>query len=232
MSATNPPNQRYMRLFAYLPLMLHPQPQDALLIAFGCGVTADALAHARLLVSAEVAVWCWRTYGRAPEVDEAAHFHLGRLRTTAGDPRIVPFRHVHTRGFRSLVADTLREFGFEPDTTLDPDLHDPPALYEALWVALQADDVVGSIALRRLDPRTVELKRMYLRPSARGRGVGRQLLRTALAWAREHGIETIKLDTTAEMAAARHLYEAHGFVRVPGEAPRHGKERLLYELRL
>jgi len=45
MSATNPPNQRYMRLFAYLPLILHPQPQDALLIAFGCGVTADALTH-------------------------------------------------------------------------------------------------------------------------------------------------------------------------------------------
>jgi spermidine synthase len=45
MSATNPPNQRYMRLFAYLPLALHPQPEGALLIAFGCGVTADALAH-------------------------------------------------------------------------------------------------------------------------------------------------------------------------------------------
>jgi molybdopterin-guanine dinucleotide biosynthesis protein A len=40
----------------------------------------DALAIARPLVGAEVAVWCWRTYGRAPEVDEAAHFHLGRLR--------------------------------------------------------------------------------------------------------------------------------------------------------
>ncbi len=40
----------------------------------------DALALARRLVGAEVAVWCWRTYGRAPEVDEAAHFHLGRLR--------------------------------------------------------------------------------------------------------------------------------------------------------
>jgi spermidine synthase len=45
MSATNPRNQRYMRLFAYLPSALHPQPQDALLIAFGCGVTADALTH-------------------------------------------------------------------------------------------------------------------------------------------------------------------------------------------
>jgi predicted membrane-bound spermidine synthase len=45
MSATNPRNQRYMRLFVYLPLALHPQPEDALLIAFGCGVTADALTH-------------------------------------------------------------------------------------------------------------------------------------------------------------------------------------------
>jgi len=45
MSATNPANQRYMRLFAYLPLTLHPKPQNALLIAFGCGVTADALTH-------------------------------------------------------------------------------------------------------------------------------------------------------------------------------------------
>jgi spermidine synthase len=45
MSATNPRNQRYMRLFAYLPSALHPKPESALLIAFGCGVTADALAH-------------------------------------------------------------------------------------------------------------------------------------------------------------------------------------------
>ena len=45
MSATNPRNQRYMRLFAYLPLALRPESQDALLIAYGCGVTADALVH-------------------------------------------------------------------------------------------------------------------------------------------------------------------------------------------
>jgi predicted membrane-bound spermidine synthase len=45
MSATNPVNQRYMRLFAYLAVTLNPQPQNALLIAFGCGVTADALTQ-------------------------------------------------------------------------------------------------------------------------------------------------------------------------------------------
>jgi spermidine synthase len=45
MSATNPRNQRYMRLFAYLPLAFRPEAKDALLICYGCGVTADALLH-------------------------------------------------------------------------------------------------------------------------------------------------------------------------------------------
>ena len=45
MSATNPPNQRYMRLFAYLPLAFRPESENVLLICFGCGVTADALLH-------------------------------------------------------------------------------------------------------------------------------------------------------------------------------------------
>jgi hypothetical protein len=42
----------------------------------------------------------------------------------------------------------------------------------------------------------------------------------------------IRLDTTERMEAARRLYEAYGFVRVPGDAPRQGQSRLLYELTL
>jgi spermidine synthase len=45
MSATSPRNQRYMRLFAYLPLALHPGARDVLLICYGCGVTADAFTQ-------------------------------------------------------------------------------------------------------------------------------------------------------------------------------------------
>ena len=45
MSATSPRNQRYMRLFAYLPLALHPGTRDVLLICYGCGVTADAFTR-------------------------------------------------------------------------------------------------------------------------------------------------------------------------------------------
>jgi GNAT superfamily N-acetyltransferase len=144
----------------------------------------------------------------------------------------VQFEAAHADGFRSLVADTLREFDFELDPELDADLEDPRATYAALWVALDGDTVVGSVALRDLGDGAVLLKRMYLRPSMRGRGLGRELLGVALDWARTHGMRLVRLDTSESMVAAQRLYEAHGFVRVPGDAPRQGQCRLLYELRL
>jgi len=144
----------------------------------------------------------------------------------------VPFEAAHVDGFRSLVADTLREFDFEPDPELDADLDDPGTTYAALWVALDGDMVVGSVALRHLGGGAVELKRMYLRPNQRGHGLGRQLLGVALDWAHSHGVRLVRLDTSDRMVAAQRLYEAHGFVRVPGDAPRQGQCRLLYELRL
>jgi GNAT superfamily N-acetyltransferase len=145
---------------------------------------------------------------------------------------IVPFEPEHAEGFRSLVADTLREFGFEPDPEIDPDLVDPAAAYAALWVAVAGGEVVGSVALRDLGGHALELKRMYLRSSQRGQGLGKQLLATALDWARANGAQVIKLDTSERMETAQRLYVANGFRRVPGEAPRQGQARLLYELRL
>jgi putative acetyltransferase len=146
--------------------------------------------------------------------------------------RIVLFEPSHRDGFRTLVADTLREFGFEPDPSLDPDLEDPAGTYESLWVALVDGDVVGSVALRADDADTLVLKRMYLRPEQRGRGLGRRLLDTALTHARSSGAKRIRLDTTERMVAARALYEQYGFERVAGDDPRQGQERLLYELDL
>jgi GNAT superfamily N-acetyltransferase len=166
-------------------------------------------------------------------VEIASGRHVGtKSAPEALEQQIVPFRPEHADGFRNLVTDTLGEFGFTADAEIDPDLADPAGHYLALWIALSRNEVVGSIALRDLGEREVELKRMYLRPSCRGRGVGRRLLATALDWARDYHVRTVRLDTTERMEAARRLYEAHGFVRVAGEAPRQGQRRLLYELRL
>jgi len=145
---------------------------------------------------------------------------------------IVPFQPEHAEGFRVLVGDTLREFGFEPDPALDDDLDDPAAAYAALWIALDGETVVGSVALRELGGGVVQLKRMYLRPDQRGRGLGKQLLALALEWADTEGVKAIRLDTSERMVAAQKLYEANGFKRVSGNAPRQGQCRLLYELRL
>jgi spermidine synthase len=54
MSDTRYQNQRYMRTFAYLPLTLRPEARDALLICYGCGVTADALVHERGLQRVDI----------------------------------------------------------------------------------------------------------------------------------------------------------------------------------
>jgi putative acetyltransferase len=143
---------------------------------------------------------------------------------------IVPFEPEHAEGFAALVVDTLREFGFDYDPELDRDLDDPGATYVAFWIALVDGAVAGSVALRDLGEDVYELKRMYLRPSHRGRGVGQRLLATALDWARAKDARMVRLDTTERMVTARHLYESAGFVQIEGESPRQGQRRLLYEL--
>jgi len=145
---------------------------------------------------------------------------------------VVPFEPTHAEGFAALVADTLREFGFEQDPELDGDLDDPAGTYVALWIALAGGEVAGSVALRDLGDGAYKLKRMYLRSAHRGRGLGRRLLATALDWARANGAVVVRLDTAERMVAARRLYESAGFVQLPGEAPRQGQQRLAYELRL
>ena len=143
----------------------------------------------------------------------------------------MPFEPAHTEGFPSLVVDTLREFGFEHDPVFDRDLDDPGATTPRSGSPGRRRRG-GSVALRDLGDSAVELKRMYLRLDARGRGLGKGLLAIALDWARENDTRAVRLDTSERMEAAQRLYESAGFERVPGNSPRQGQYRLLYELRL
>jgi GNAT superfamily N-acetyltransferase len=67
------------------------------------------------------------------------------------------------------------------------------------------------------DPTTAELRKMYLRPDWRGRGLGKSLLETALTHARAMGRNRIELETNRAMTAAIALYRSRGFREVSGE---------------
>ena len=74
-----------------------------------------------------------------------------------------------------------------------------------------SDRVVGCVAYHRLTDVRCELKRLYVRPAARGRHVGRALVTRMLAVARADGFKEMVLDTFSDLASAVHLYHALGF---------------------
>jgi putative acetyltransferase len=85
----------------------------------------------------------------------------------------------------------------------------------AALLALLDGEAEGCVGVRSLEPPEVaELKRMYVRPKARGHGLGRALTNAALASARRLGYERVRLDTVAEMKEAARLYESVGFVEI------------------
>lgn len=74
---------------------------------------------------------------------------------------------------------------------------------------------IGCGAVRMLDARTGELKRMYVAPAARGTGLGRRLLDALEAEARALGARRLVLETGTRQHAAIALYSATGFRQIP-----------------
>jgi GNAT superfamily N-acetyltransferase len=100
----------------------------------------------------------------------------------------------------------------------------------ALWVAWSGNEPLGCAALHALSETIAELKRMYVRPEARGFGVGRRLTQHAIAAARSMGYKRVRLGTLSTATAAQQLYSSLGFRLIAPYRPVEFGKTWFYEL--
>lgn len=119
----------------------------------------------------------------------------------------------------ALIARVFAEYDFvwQPATEV-PDLLDFDAHYApphgAFWIVREAAHLVGSVGVERVDAGTAEIHRLYLDAHARGRGLGRALVETVLAWCRAHGVTRLVLWSDTRFEDAHRLYTRLGFQRL------------------
>lgn len=118
------------------------------------------------------------------------------------------------REYETWLGMSLCFQGFEEELATLPGKYAPPD--GRLYVAYDASEPVGCIALRPIGQGVCEMKRLYLREAARGKGVGVRLIEQVIADGKEIGYERMRLDTyPPKMGKAVSLYEAHGFYEIP-----------------
>ena len=105
--------------------------------------------------------------------------------------------------------------GFEAELASLPGKYAPPA-GELMLAYSPAGETLGCVAVRPLEGVAVcEMKRLYVRPAARGRGIGKALVAAIIGSAEELGYAEMKLDTLPTMPEAFALYQRFGFLVIP-----------------
>jgi GNAT superfamily N-acetyltransferase len=120
---------------------------------------------------------------------------------------------------QELIAAVQQEYvaryGGPDDSPVDPDEFAPP--YGYFVVAYDGAEAVATGGLRRAeDDGAMEIKRMYVRPQWRGRGLARVVLADLEQRARDLGAKRIVLETGERQPEAIRLYETSGYERIDG----------------
>ena len=141
-------------------------------------------------------------------------------RAISSQAELIALRPVILEYFQYICAMLDRHHGVTvtPEDPVDamfskPQLFLPPIGHTL--VAEDGDHIVATVSVKPLDATRVEIKRLYVRPEAQGRGLGRDLLEEAKRLARSMGAEEMYLDTLRSLDAAIALYRNDGFAEIP-----------------
>lgn len=128
--------------------------------------------------------------------------------------------HAQIAAVRELFLEYAQSLGFSLCfQSFDTELAGLPGDYAPpegrLLLAQYEDQLAGCVALHKLEPKICEMKRLYLRPQFRGKGLGRALADQIVAEARQIGYERIRLDTVEPvMKDAVAMYRRIGFQEI------------------
>ncbi|MGX7204923.1 GNAT family N-acetyltransferase [Enterococcus pingfangensis] len=134
--------------------------------------------------------------------------------------KIIPFEEKYTQEVVELILSIQRD-EFQIDLTVEdqPDLLKIKEEYIEtggnFWIALSDDQVIGTIALVKLENHCGAIKKMFVTKDFRGaKQIGKKLLDTLVAYCENQGYEYLYLGTVEVLKAAQKFYQKNGFERI------------------
>jgi len=136
---------------------------------------------------------------------------------------------------RELMNEYADSMGFR-FRDFEKEIADLPGEYAppegGLLLAVEDDKAAGCVALRKLSDEVSEMRRLYVRPEFRGKGVGRRLVTAAIEQASLIGYRSIRLITLPSMKEAAVIYRSLGFKEIGPYRQIPASNAIFMELRL
>lgn len=146
------------------------------------------------------------------------------------EPRLITLARELFREYAEAIGTDLEYQGFTAELASLPGPYAPPA--GALLIAQDAARVAGCVAMRRLDDKTCEMKRLYVRSEFRGSGLGKTLVEAVIHAARHADYRELRLDTLPSMVSAQSLYRRLGFDEIQPYSEKYLPGTRFYSLKL
>ena len=124
----------------------------------------------------------------------------------------------HCKIAQKIIYSVLHEYGLSQYThSTDTDLEDIEKAYTHGYFGMIKNDAgryVGTFGLYQLSETTCEIRKMYLLPEARGKGLGKWMVNVLLEKAKELGYQKVELETASVLTEAIGLYKKVGFKEI------------------